>query len=126
MTKHTSSRILMNIHVNEGLSQAEAVVAAIWRIARFVKQLAKAFRQRRQVATLAALDDRTLKDIGLSRGQVQNVTNKPFWAFKPIESKRWRRPGDRSLDALARLDDSELSSLSETGQRLRREARRPD
>ena len=125
MTKRTPLRILMNAPMHERALRAEAVAAAGRRIARFVQQLAKAFRQRRRFAALATLDDRALKDIGISPDEVQNAMSQPLWAFKPIELKRWRGPGDRSLDALARLHDSELYCLSETGQRLRREARRP-
>ena len=125
MTKQNSSTILMNRQVRENLLRAEAVAAAAWRIAQFVKHLAKAFSRRRQIATLAALDDRTLRDIGVSRGDVQNVMSQPFWASKPVDSKRWGRPSDKSLDALARLNDGDICHLSETGQRLRREARHP-
>ena len=125
MTKHISSINLMIIRVDERLARATAIAAAGRRIAQFVKQLAKAFRQRRQIAAVAALDDRTLKDIGLTRGKIQDVTSQQFWAFKPLDTKHWRWPADRNLDTLARLDDSHLCNLSETGQRLRREARRP-
>ena len=125
MTRHVPLRILMNIRVNERALRSAAGAAAGRRIAHFVKQLAKGFRQRRQIAALAALDDRTLQDIGLSRGDVQEFMSQPFWAFRPLERKRWRRPGDQSRDALARLDDDQICNLSETGQRLRREARRP-
>ncbi len=35
--------------------------------------------RRRQRATLRALDDRLLKDIGLSRADVERECNKPLW-----------------------------------------------
>lgn len=36
-------------------------------------------RRARERAELAALDDRTLKDIGLTRADAEFLTNKPFW-----------------------------------------------
>ena len=36
-------------------------------------------RRSRERAELAALDDRTLKDIGLSRADAEFLSNKPFW-----------------------------------------------
>ncbi len=39
-----------------------------------------AWRQRsRERAELAALDDRMLQDIGLTRGDAEFLVNKPFW-----------------------------------------------
>ena len=36
-------------------------------------------RRTRERAELAALDDRTLKDIGLTRADAEFLSNKPFW-----------------------------------------------
>jgi uncharacterized protein YjiS (DUF1127 family) len=36
-------------------------------------------RRSRERAELAALDDRTLADIGLTRGDAEFLINKPFW-----------------------------------------------
>ena len=36
-------------------------------------------RRSRERAELAALDDRTLKDIGLTRPDAEFLANKPFW-----------------------------------------------
>ncbi len=36
-------------------------------------------RRSRDRAELAALDDRTLADIGLTRGDAEFLINKPFW-----------------------------------------------
>jgi uncharacterized protein YjiS (DUF1127 family) len=127
MAKNISLIILMilNNRIHKSSSCSEALAATRRRIARFFKQLSKALRNRRQIAALAELDDRVLEDIGVSRGEVQEVMSRPFWAFNPLERKHWWRPGGQSLDALARLDDSDICKLSETGQRLRRDARRP-
>jgi len=40
----------------------------------------RAWRRRaRDRAELAGLDDRMLKDIGLTRGDAEFLSNKPFW-----------------------------------------------
>jgi uncharacterized protein YjiS (DUF1127 family) len=36
-------------------------------------------RRSRERAELATLDDRTLKDIGLTRADAEFLSNKPFW-----------------------------------------------
>ena len=36
-------------------------------------------RRSRERAELAALDERTLKDIGLTRADAEFLSNKPFW-----------------------------------------------
>ncbi len=36
-------------------------------------------RDRRELAKLALLDDRLLRDIGLTRGGAEFLINKPFW-----------------------------------------------
>ncbi len=41
--------------------------------------LAKAVRHRREVRTLAELDERILKDIGLSRSEVDGALAEPFY-----------------------------------------------
>jgi uncharacterized protein YjiS (DUF1127 family) len=128
MPRHVSLKKLMklrHIQIHESALRSEALAAAGSRIAQFIKHLRNALRARRQIAALAALDDWMLKDIGLSRGDVHDVKRQSFWAFNPLEPKRRRPPGERSLDALAHLDDSDICKLSEAGQRLRREAQRP-
>jgi uncharacterized protein YjiS (DUF1127 family) len=128
MTKKIPSRFLMNVRIHENLLRAEAAAAAARSIAQFVKHLVKAFRQRRQIAALAALDDRTLRDIGLSHDEVHHAASQSFWVNlngKPIARRNWLPGGSPTLDALARLGDDQLGNLSETGQWLRREARHP-
>jgi len=36
-------------------------------------------RDRRELAKLVLLDDRLLRDIGLTRGSAEFLINKPFW-----------------------------------------------
>jgi uncharacterized protein YjiS (DUF1127 family) len=52
-------------------------------------------------------------------------TPRRFARFRRVRSAAWRWwRGENGLRALAELDDDQLSNLSETGQQLRREARR--
>jgi uncharacterized protein YjiS (DUF1127 family) len=54
----------------EALGDATEWIFATWR----------EWRQRnRDRAELATLDERTLADIGLSRGEAEFLINKPFW-----------------------------------------------
>jgi uncharacterized protein YjiS (DUF1127 family) len=45
----------------------------------FVATLREWGRRNRERAELAALDDRMLKDIGLTRADAEFLSNKPFW-----------------------------------------------
>jgi len=45
----------------------------------FVMTLRDWSRRSRERAELAALDDRMLKDIGLTRADAEFLSNKPFW-----------------------------------------------
>ena len=45
----------------------------------FVATLREWRRRNRERAELAALDDRMLKDIGLTRADAEFSSNKPFW-----------------------------------------------
>lgn len=46
---------------------------------RVVATLREWRRRSRERAQLAALDDRMLRDIGLTRGDAEFLANKPFW-----------------------------------------------
>ena len=45
----------------------------------FVTTLREWTRRNRERAELAALDERMLKDIGLTRADAEFLSNKPFW-----------------------------------------------
>jgi uncharacterized protein YjiS (DUF1127 family) len=48
-------------------------------MAAFLRGVAEGFRRARQRRDLAALSDHALRDIGLSRADVDVETGKPFW-----------------------------------------------
>ena len=65
-----SSSLAGRHHPLDALSDAAGGVFAMLREWR---------RRSRERAELAALDDRMLRDIGLSRGDREFLANKPFW-----------------------------------------------
>ena len=67
--------------------------------------------RRRTRQALAELDDRQLRDIGVTRTGVRR------------DSRRWWRSRDAGRRALAALDDSQIGDLSDIGRQRRREAR---
>lgn len=83
----------------------DALVAAHAAVRRWLER-------RRSRRALAELDDRQLRDIGVTRAEAM------------CESARWWPGRDKSRRALAELDDSQLSNLSELGRHVRREVRR--
>ena len=50
-----------------------------WSALRFVDMLLLFHERTRQRQALRALDDRLLKDIGVSRAEAEREANKPFW-----------------------------------------------
>jgi Domain of unknown function (DUF1127) len=68
--------------------------------------------RRRTFRALADLDERQLRDIGLTRDEA--LCGTPFKLLGPYESYR----------ALAELDEAQLSNVSEHGLQARREARK--
>jgi len=57
------------------------------------RQLWHAWRQRRELRRLSELDDRMLRDIGLSRGDVERALARPFWHAAHAERRPQRRRG---------------------------------
>jgi uncharacterized protein YjiS (DUF1127 family) len=53
-----------------------AMVSAVWRR---VSEFARAYRNRRDAAVLATLDDRMLADMGLTRSDVRDAFAGPLW-----------------------------------------------
>lgn len=63
-----------------GVTDRAAGIAAIRRAARRLAGLLRTWRRRRRDRReMARLDDRTLKDIGLTRTDAEFLLNKPFW-----------------------------------------------
>lgn len=77
------------------------------------------FKRWRSRQVLAALDNHQLRDIGLTRADVSSWSGR----LSTMLGKR-ADVGDIRRRALADLDDSQRSNLSETGLRAWREARR--
>jgi uncharacterized protein YjiS (DUF1127 family) len=59
------------------LTRALAAFSAA--LAQQVKAVARAFRNRRQANALASLDHRMLKDIGITRADLNDAFSSPFW-----------------------------------------------
>ena len=58
-----------------------------------VRRLRAAWRQRRELRRLAAFDDRMLRDIGVSRGDVERALASPFrHEVEPERGPRGRPP----------------------------------
>jgi len=56
-----------------------AVLAVGGRVVRGLKQVADRLRHRREATRLAALDDRMLADIGLTRSDLRDAYAEPLW-----------------------------------------------
>lgn len=89
-------------------STSSALPTALDRVLRTVMGLAKALMGRREVTRLLELDDRMLKDVGLSRSDVAGALAAP-WAHDPSILLRLRSVERRALqraraDAIARVN----------------------
>jgi uncharacterized protein YjiS (DUF1127 family) len=71
----TTAKYLLTF--NWGNSTAPALWR--WSSLRFVDMLLQFHERARQRQALMALDDRLLKDIGVSRADAEREANKPFW-----------------------------------------------
>ncbi|KAB0264531.1 DUF1127 domain-containing protein [Microvirga brassicacearum] len=54
--------------------------------------LATRWRHRREVRRLAEFDDRMLKDIGLTRSEVEGALAEPFFRDRAVFLVRWNEP----------------------------------
>ncbi len=82
-------------------------------VAAQVKALARAYRHRREVMRLCELDDRTLKDIGLTRLDVAGALSEPYHkdpssilVIRSVERRVRERPAaseSKSSDAFCRF-----------------------
>ena len=86
------------------------VLAVGGRIVRGLKRLADRLRHRREATRLAALDDRMLADIGLTRSDLRDAYAEPLWqdptevlAVRAAERRTSRRRSAFELSAAACL-----------------------
>ena len=75
ITQGTSEKLVVRAR-HLALSVAELTVALAWFAAMQLVTWQERARERRR---LAALDDYLLRDMGLSRSQVESETSKRFW-----------------------------------------------
>ena len=61
------------------LRRGRAKPAAVSAVSQAIAQMRKWRRRARERAELAALGDRMLADIGLTRAEAEFLVNKPFW-----------------------------------------------
>ena len=62
-----------------GATALRALLALMALVTRWLKELARARRNRREAVKLAGLDRRMLADIGISRADVSDAFSEPFW-----------------------------------------------
>lgn len=91
------------------LTRASASLLAV--AIHWVKQIARARRNRRDAAMLAGLDSRMLADIGITRSDVRDAFSEPFWE-DPTALLRERALERRWNRALMRTDVSTRIDVS--------------
>ena len=64
-------------------------VQSVGSIQRLLTYLRAALAAHRQRQFLARLDDRTLMDIGLTRGQAMDEAQRPIWDVPPAATRWW-------------------------------------
>lgn len=63
-----------------GYTQGQGLLAALVRVPQAVLELALVWQERARLRRkLSELDDRLLRDIGLSRADIEPEVRKPFW-----------------------------------------------
>jgi uncharacterized protein YjiS (DUF1127 family) len=81
-----------------GGTLVRAFLALLAFVTRWLKDLARARRHRREAAALAGLDRRMLADIGLSRSDLDDAFSTPFWEDPTVllraraGERRYNRP----------------------------------
>jgi uncharacterized protein YjiS (DUF1127 family) len=79
------------------------------------RQVARALKNRRDMALLAELDDRMLRDIGLSRGDVRDAYSEPLWRdptdtlVRRAGERRTRRQMKASAETLYAVESPSLA-----------------
>jgi uncharacterized protein YjiS (DUF1127 family) len=126
------------VPATRGQSLLHTADAALGFLRLHAERLCRAIQHRRDITGLVDQDDRLLADMGVTRNDVHHAIRQPLW-HDPTEALRrhadaarsrnlkstfmgWRSAGDQNCRALAELDDSELSSLSDLGRRVRHDA----
>ncbi len=95
-------------------SRVSAVAILAARLARLRHQVIAAWRRRTEVAVLASFDDFMLRDIGLSRGDVNDALAEPLWRDPTavlLRRQRRRRHGANPAIAVIRLPARKAPSL---------------
>jgi len=74
-------------------------------VARWLKDLARARRHRREARALAGLDHRMLADIGVTRADLRDAFSEPFWEDPTLLLRE--RVCERRASRLVRIDCAE-------------------
>ncbi len=81
-----------------GAALVRAFLSLLAFVARWLKDFARARRNRRQAMALAGLDRRMLADVGLSRADLHDAFSEPFWEDPTVllrersDERRLNRP----------------------------------
>ena len=101
---------ISSLAIAAAVPAGRAVVALGGRVLRGLKELAAGLRHRRDAERLAALDDRMLADIGLTRSDLRDAYAEPLWhdptevlAHRAAERRTSRRRSAFELSAAACL-----------------------
>jgi uncharacterized protein YjiS (DUF1127 family) len=72
--------IVMTVHMPFPATSALTRIAVVARVAALrLADVVRAYRHRRDMHVLASFDDRMLRDIGLTRGDLRDATAEPVW-----------------------------------------------
>jgi uncharacterized protein YjiS (DUF1127 family) len=79
-----------------GGALTRAFLALLALVTRWLKEIARARRHRREAAALAGLDRHMLADIGLNRADLRDAFSEPFWEDPTVLLRE--RAGERRLN----------------------------